>query len=211
MCRFCCAMTSRECAECGRWFAYSPNYRGGGAHSAQCRDCRQAVAQQTAVQPAGAQLGPRGADGDYAARGCILCGGSGHSHRVCVLLGAALHRKLDPHKDMKDVLDVILRLLHWDWKETRVDKRITCLSYAPSRDVIAVGSGTDSVEAGSIVFINAQTGEKILCPVRGHSEDNPECLCEHDYPYTANPECPVRELRYVPSLFREYSLSCFYY
>ena len=97
-------------------------------------------------------------------RGCIACGGFGHSHCTCVLLGAALHRKLDPHKDMKDVVDVILRLLLlWDWREARVDKEITCLSYAPSCDVMVAGS-----RAG-ICFIKAQTGEKILCPVTGHN------------------------------------------
>ena len=105
-------------------------------------------------------------------RGCIACGGFGHSHCTCVLLGAALHRKLDPHKDMKDVVDAILRLLLWDWREARVDEAITCLSYAPSSGVIAAGSGK-----GMLYFIDAQTGEKILCPVRGH--------------------------RYVPSLSRE--------
>ena len=94
----------------------------------------------------------------------MACGGSGHSHRACVLLGAALHRrflKLDSHKGMKDVVDVILRLLLWDWRETGVDEEIYCLSYAPSCDVIAAGS-----ESGKIVFINAQTGEKILCSLK---------------------------------------------
>ena len=36
---------------------------------------------------------PRGVDGYGPARGCIACGGSGHSHRACVLLGAALHHR----------------------------------------------------------------------------------------------------------------------
>ena len=114
---------------------------------------------------------PREADG-----GCIACGGSGHSYRVCVLLGAALHRKLGPHKDMKDVVDVILRLLLWDWKETRVDGGIDCLSYASSRDVIAAGS-----QSGEIFFIDAQTGEKLLCPVQvdagsGHFGGGVQCV-----------------------------------
>ena len=104
------------------------------------------------------------ADGYGLARRCIACGGSGHSHCTCILLGAAVHRKLDPHKDMTDVVDVILRLLLWDWRDARVGDNITCLGYAPSCDVIAAGSQT-----GKLVFINAQTGDKILCPVSGHS------------------------------------------
>ena len=61
---------------------------------------------------------------------------------------------------MKDVVDVILRLLLWDWRETRVDGNITCLSYAPNCEIIAAGC-----DCGTLFFINAQTGEKILCPV----------------------------------------------
>ena len=65
-----------------------------------------------------------------------MCGGSGHSHRVCVLLGAVLHRKLDPHKDMKDVVDVILRLLLWDWREVCCHEVMQCLSYALRRHCV---------------------------------------------------------------------------
>jgi hypothetical protein len=100
------------------------------------------------------------ADDDSLARECIACGGSepsGHSHLTCILLGAALHRKLDPRKDMKDVVDVILCLLLWDWREAHIYEEITCLSYAPSCDVIAAGN-----RAGKLVFIDAQTGEKIM-------------------------------------------------
>src|SRR6056300_859548 len=101
------------------------------------RGCHQAAAQ-TSPHTAGHNrqepipARPRRADGYGPAFGCIACGGSsgGHSHRACVLLGAALHRKLDPHKDMKDVVDVILRLMLWDWREARVDEKIQCLSYA---------------------------------------------------------------------------------
>ena len=31
--------------------------------------------------------------------------------------------------------------------------------------------------AGKLFFINAQTGEEILCLVRGRTKDNPECIC----------------------------------
>ena len=46
------------------------------------------------------------------------------------------------------------------WREARVDEdeEIECLAYAPSCDVIVSGS-----RAGKLHFINAQTGEKILC------------------------------------------------
>ena len=159
--------------------------------------------------------------------GCMACGGSGHSHRTCVLLGAALHRrflKLDSHKDMKDVVDVILRLLLWDWRETRVDGNISCLSYAPNCDIIAVGC-----KSGQLFFIEAETGENILCPVRcggkvysvQFSPDGQHIVAGCDdgvYIFSLNQqsrdweirsESPLRGHRYVPSLSREYFLSCF--
>ena len=43
--------------------------------------------------------------------GCIACGGSGHSHRTCVLVGAALRHLLqqsNPEKDPTDVVEIIL-------------------------------------------------------------------------------------------------------
>ena len=64
-------MTSRECGECGRLFACSPNYRGDGA------SCPQAVTGQTIVHPSGRYrqaakpTRPRGAEGYGPARGCI--------------------------------------------------------------------------------------------------------------------------------------------
>ena len=101
---------------------------------------------------------------------CIACGGSDHSHRTCVLVGVALyhwlHRtlQLDPGKDMADVVDIILRLLMWGWREARFGEGITCLSYTKWGDVIAAGCGR------GIFFMSAQTGEKILCPVREHTD-----------------------------------------
>ena len=161
------------------------------------------------------------------ARRCIACGGSGHSYLTCVLLGAALHRKLDTRKDMTDVLDVILRLLLWDWKERReasVDEEITCLSYAPSCDVIAVGS-----RAG-ICFINAQTGEKIWSPVCCDSavisiafkENMIAAGCvngkiklfapqQSGYWGEIHSQSPMRGHRYAPSLSEKYFLTCFKY
>ena len=99
--------------------------------------------------------------------GCMACGGSDHSYRTCVQVGAAIHRRLatlDPGKDMTDVVEIILRLLVWGWREARFGEEIMCLSYTPRGDVIAAGGGT-----GSIFFMSAQTGENILCPLSGHS------------------------------------------
>ena len=99
--------------------------------------------------------------------GCIACGGSDHFHCTCVLVGAALHRwmlQLGPGKDMTLVVDIILRLLMWGWREARFGEEITCLSYTPGGDIISAGGS-----GGSVFFMSAQTGEKILCPVNGHS------------------------------------------
>jgi hypothetical protein len=63
------------------------------------------------------------------------------------------------------VVDIILRrLLMWGWREARFGEAITCMSYTPWGDIIAAGGGS-----GSIFFMSAQTGEKIVCPVRCHS------------------------------------------
>ena len=100
-------------------------------------------------------------------RGCIVCGGSGHSHRTCVLLSAAIHHKSDLHKDMMDVVDVILSLLLWNWRpfrEARIDVETLFLNYAPSCDVFAARS-----QSGKHLLIIAHTGQiirhLILCPI----------------------------------------------
>jgi hypothetical protein len=95
--------------------------------------------------------------------GCIACGGSDHSHCTCVLVGAALYSwmlQLGPGKDMTLVVDIILRLLMWGWREARFGEEITCLSYTAVGDIISAGGSE-----GSVFFMSAQTGEKILCPV----------------------------------------------
>jgi len=68
------------------------------------------------------------------------------------------------------VVDIILRLLMWGWREACFDDKITCLSYTKWGDVIAVSvlcesEGAVASTEGNIFFMNAQTGEKILCPV----------------------------------------------
>jgi len=90
--------------------------------------------------------------------GCTACGVSGHSHVTCVLLGAALHRwmlQLGPGKDMTLVVDIILRLLMWGWREARCGEPIITLSYTPGVDIISAGG-----RGGSVFFMSAQTGER---------------------------------------------------
>ena len=59
------------------------------------------------------------------------------------------------------VVDIILRLLMWGWREARFGEGIACLSYTKVGHVIAAGCSS----RGRIYFMSAQTGEKILCPV----------------------------------------------
>ena len=95
--------------------------------------------------------------------GCIACGGADHSHLTCVLVGAALHRwvrQWAPEKDMTLVVDNILRLLLWGWREAHFGEVVTCLSYTKLGDLIAAGS-----RSGRIFVMSAQTGEKRLCNV----------------------------------------------
>ena len=133
---------------------------------------------------------------------------------------------------MKDVVDVILRLLLWDWRETRVDEDVLCLGYTLSCDDIAAGS-----RQGELVFINAQSGEKMLCTARvdGHVltsldispcgtkiaatsnnfDDKYEIKMFSLYPRSRDGEIQSESTltghRYVPSLSRECFLSYFQY
>ena len=124
--------------------------------------------------------------------GCVACGGSDHSHCTCVLVGAGLHhwlQQLGPGKDMTLVVDIILRLLMWGWQDARFGEQITCLSYTPGGDIISAGGSS-----GSIFFMRAQTGEKILRPLRGHNGQD-GCICDC-YPNgslkaSVNPQCPM--------------------
>ena len=49
------------------------------------------------------------------------------------------------------------------WGTAHFDAAINCVQCGPAGDVIAAGD-----DDGRIRFICAQTGEKILCPLRGH-------------------------------------------
>ena len=128
---------------------------GASACSSACRRCAAMSVEDTVTSTAlvGACTGVQMEDG------CTACGVSGHSHVTCVLLGAALHRwmlQLGPGQDMTLVVDIILRLLMWGWREARCGEPIMCLSYTPGVDIISAG-GQD----GSVFFMSAQTGEKI--------------------------------------------------
>jgi WD40 repeat protein len=115
--------------------------------------------------------------------GCIACGGADHSHLTCVLVGAALHRWVRQCNnlfnllsslpittclqlgEMTLVVDIILRLLMWGWREAHFGEVVTCLSYTKLGDVIAAGS-----RSGRIFVMSAQTGEKSLFTVNAHSD-----------------------------------------
>ena len=65
-------------------------------------------------------------------------------------VGVALHywpklMTLDPGKDMMDVVEIIMRLLMWGWREARLGEEIRCLSYTPRGDVIATGGASASI------------------------------------------------------------------
>ena len=63
------------------------------------------------------------------------------------------------------VVDIILRLLMWGWREAHFGEVVTCLSYTKLGDLIAAGS-----RSGRIFVMSAQTGEKSLCTVNAHSD-----------------------------------------
>ena len=62
-----------------------------------------------------------------------------------------------------DVADLVLRHYYGacGWGTARLDAKIRCVQYGPAGDVIAAGD-----DDGRIHFICAQTGEKILCPLK---------------------------------------------
>ena len=66
-----------------------------------------------------------------------------------------------------DVVDVVLRHYYGacGWGTARLDAGIECVQYGPAGDVITAGD-----DDGRIHFICAQTGEKILCPLKAHSD-----------------------------------------
>ena len=95
---------------------------------------------------------------------CAACRAAGHGDGACVVLCAGLHALFD---GKADVVDMVLRQYYGacGWGTARFDAVILCVQCGPAGDVIAAGSSD-----GRIHFICAQTGEKILCPLSGHSD-----------------------------------------
>ena len=76
------------------------------------------------------------------------------------MLCAGLHALFD---GKADVVDLVFENYYGacGWGTVRLDAEIQCVQYGPAGDVMAAG-GHDK----HIHFICAQTGEKILCPLR---------------------------------------------
>ena len=94
---------------------------------------------------------------------CAACRAAGHGDGACVVLCVGLHALFD---GKVDVVDLVLRHYYGacSWGTARFDAPIQCVQYRPGLgDVIAAGA-----DDGRIHVICAQTGEKILCPLRGH-------------------------------------------
>ena len=170
------AMPRRACVECGAAFPCAPSFRGRGP---KCGICPPLPATQGGRQhapwPAEAKDAPqtaqRGAAGSAApqpghmapcACHCAACRAAGHNGTACVFLCAGLHDLFD---GKADIVGVVLRHYHGacGWATARCDTTIYCVQYGPAGDVIAAGGSN-----GRIHLICAQTGENILCPLRGH-------------------------------------------
>ena len=105
----------------------------------------------------------------------------------------------------------------FDGKADVVDLVYRCMQYWPAGDVIAAGD-----DDGRIHFICAQTGEKILCPLRvddavssvAYSPDGSKLAAAHRTSVsifnveTSEVLCTVRGHRYAPSLSKESFLYC---
>ena len=122
---------------------------------------------------------------------CAACRAAGHGN-ACVVLRVGLLRLF---RGKTDIVDLVLR--HYrgasGWGAARFDAAIHCVQYGPAGDVIAAGDAL-----GGIHLICAQTGEKIMCLVKGHAKDNEECTCRHDEGpeknlYWSNVNCRLTE------------------
>jgi len=96
-----------------------------------------------------------------AARHAVPCPAARHAAvpGACVVLCAGLRTLFD---SKADVVDLVLRHGACGCGTARLDAEIRCVQYGPDGDVIAAGD-----DDGRIHFICAQTGEKVLCPLRG--------------------------------------------
>ena len=79
----------------------------------------------------------------------------------------------------------------WQCQSTlTVDSWVKRVAFSPDGSVIAAAYSDE------IQLFDAQTQAKLGSPLRGHSEDNPDCTCQHydedeDEDYEQDPDCPV--------------------
>ena len=152
------------CVVCGAQFPCAPNFRG---KAPKCSGCRPRATHGRDVTSAAGSAPQEGAAGAPQPRHmtpcachCAACRVAGHGNK-CVEIRKALLRLFKA-----DVVDFwILRHYYGacGWGTARLDAEIRCVQNGPAGDVIAAGD-----ETGRIHFICAQTGEKILCPLREH-------------------------------------------
>jgi len=159
------------CVGCGAEFPCSPSFRGRAPKCPGCRPPthgrrRDATAAARSAPQNGAAGAPQPSHMTPCACHCAACRAAGHGDGACVVLCAGLHALFD---GKADVADLVLRHYYGacSWGTARFDARIQCVQYGPGLgDVIAAGASD-----GRIHFICAQTGEKILCPLRGHNSE----------------------------------------
>ena len=94
---------------------------------------------------------------------CAACYAAGHNVTACVFLCAGLRDLFHEPGIVKRILQQYNPEGACSWATVRFDAGITCVQYGPAGDVIVAG-----VSNGRIHLICAQTGENILCPLRGH-------------------------------------------
>ena len=122
---------------------------------------RDATAEARSAPQNGAAGAPQPRHTTPSACHCAACRAAGHGDGACVVLCAGLHALFD---GKADVVDLCLRHYYGacSWGTARFDAGIQCVQYGPGLgDVIAAGAAD-----GRIHFICAQTGEKILCPLK---------------------------------------------
>ena len=156
------------CVGCGAEFPCAPSFQGRALKCSGCRPPthgrrRDATAAARSAPQNGAAGAPQPRHMTPCACHCAACRAAGHGDGACVVLCAGLHALFD---GKADVVDLVLRHYYGacGWGTARFDAGIRCVQYGPAGDVIAAGSSD-----GRIHFICAQTGEKILCPLSGHS------------------------------------------
>jgi len=157
------------CVGCGAEFSCSPSFRG---RAPKCSDCRppthgrrrDANAAARSAPQNGAASAPPLSHMTPCACHCAACRAAGHGNGACVVLCAGLHTLFD---GKADVVDLVLRHYYGacGWGTARLDAAISCMQYGPAGDVITAGD-----YGGRIHFLCAQTGEKILCPLKAHSD-----------------------------------------